>query len=132
MSLKFVLLLMGVGLLVILMFYVSLFIASTQWDKGMVGEWSNIQQPSRGHLFIRIQNDTVLVKEGGGTIEVVAKKDDSGQVLMIKGASGVYLYTLSMHSNGGLLDESFIRFCGDTAIYGKGAYNCWQYKRVEK
>jgi hypothetical protein len=134
MSLKFVLLSMGVGLLVILVFCIGLFIAPTQWDKNMVGEWSNIQQPSRGHLFIRIQNNTVLVKEGGGTSEVVAKKDDSGQVLMIKGANGAYLYTLSMHPNGGLLglEESVIRFCGDTAIYGKEANNCWQYKRVEK
>ena len=113
MSFKFVLLLMGVGLLVILAFCIGLTIAPTQWDKGMVGEWSNTQQTSRAHLFIRVENDTVFVKEGWDKNEVIAKKDDSGHVLMIKAKSGTYLYTLSMSSNGGLLGESFIRFCGD-------------------
>lgn len=129
MSLKFTLLLIGAGLFVILVFCIGLLIAPTQWDKGMVGEWSNIQRPSREHIFIRIHNEKVLVRKGKDK-EVIAKKDDSGHVLMIKAANGTNLYTLSMQSEGDLLGEHFLRFCGDSAVYGKEAYDCWEYKRV--
>ena len=121
--------LMAVGLIYGLYLFADIY-SDTRWCKHMVGEWGNVQHPSRPHLFIRESGNVMMVREGIDGGEIAAKKDDSGHVLMVNKQSHVNYYTLVYLGNS-LFSDGPIRFNGGSTVFGMDGARGWEYKRID-